>query len=136
MPSALLGLASGADPTPDYRLTFGVSLLGLGRLERWWRDELTKALIDLVDGDTVVEMLPVEHQRALDLDEVAVRCRLVRVRFVSSDGSKAAGHAAKAVKGIAARTLLTEGLDALAGLRWEGWRARCTADDIIEVAGP
>lgn len=136
VPSALLGLVTGTDATPDYRLTFTASVPGLGRLDRWWRPELTKALSDLVDGGTVVEMLPVEHQRALDLDEIAVRCRLVRVRFVSSGGSKAAGHAAKAVKGIAARTLLADGLDALAGLWWEGWRARCTADDVIEVAGP
>ncbi|MFP3906954.1 MAG: peroxide stress protein YaaA [Acidimicrobiales bacterium] len=136
VPSALLGAVTGTDPTPDHRLTFTVSVPGLGRLDRWWRPELSKAVIDLVGGRPVVEMLPTEHQRALDLDEVAASAPLVRVRFVSRTGSRAVGHAAKAVKGIAARTVLTEGLGALRELAWEGWSAHSVADDRIEIVAP
>lgn len=136
VPSALMGLVAGTDPTPDYRLTFTATLPGLGRLDRWWRPPLTSALVRTLAGAPVVEMLPAEHQRAVDLDELARHTELVRVRFVSEDGARAAGHAAKAVKGMAARLVLTEGVDALIDLRWEGWTARPAADDLIEVVAP
>jgi uncharacterized protein len=136
VPSALMGVVAGTDPTPDYRLTFTASLPELGRLDQWWRPTLTRALARRLRGSTVVEMLPAEHQRAIDLDELATHTSLVRVRFVSEDGARAAGHAAKAVKGIAARTVLVEGIDALVDLRWEGWTARPAADDLIEVVAP
>jgi hypothetical protein len=41
----------------------------------------------------------------------------------------------KAVKGVAARIALTEGIDAVARLRWAGWRARRDDEDIAVVAG-
>ena len=43
VPSAVVGLSAGTDPVPDHRLTFSVSLPGLGRLDRWWRPHLTEA---------------------------------------------------------------------------------------------
>jgi hypothetical protein len=54
------------------------------------------------------------------------------VRFRTADGTGAAGHDAKAVKGAVARAVLDDGLDALRGFRWQGWRAR-VADDTVTV---
>ena len=120
VPSALLGLVRGDDPVPDFRLKFSVALDGLGRLDRWWRPMLTEVL-----GGTrgpIVDLLPNEHAAALDLTGFGRR-RVVRVEFVTAGGSGAAGHAAKAAKGVLARTILLGGLDAVPGFSWGGWQA-------------
>lgn len=128
VPNAQLGLVRGDDPVPDFRLKFGVSLPGLGRLDRWWRPTLTAALHGT--RGAIVDLLPAEHAAALDLGALR-RGRVVRVRFVAADGRAAAGHAAKAVKGVLARTVLTDGLDAAARLRWQGWEAAPDGEGIV-----
>lgn len=128
VPNAQLGLVRGDDPVPDFRLKFGISLPGLGRLDRWWRPALTAALART--RGPLVDLLPREHAAAVDLDGLGRR-RVVRVDFVAADGRAAAGHAAKAVKGVVARTVLTHGLDAAGELRWEGWEASPRAAGIV-----
>jgi uncharacterized protein len=135
VPSALLGVAAGSDPVPDHRLKFTVSLSGIGRLDRWWEPVLTEAIGERVRGRTVVDLLPAEHAAAIDTAVLASRCDLVRVRFLGADGRSAAGHAAKAVKGVAARAALDEGVAAVAGLRWQGWRGRRVGQDVEVVSG-
>jgi uncharacterized protein len=135
VPSALLGVTAGNDPVPDHRLKFTVSLSGLGRLDRWWAPVLTEAIGARVRGRTVIDLLPAEHAAAIDAVTLASRCDLVRVRFRGADGRSAAGHAAKAVKGIAARAALDGGVAAVAGLRWQGWRARRVGPD-VEIVAP
>ncbi len=135
VPSAVVGLSAGTDPVPDHRLTFAVSLPGLGRLDRWWRPHLTEALIRHADGTTVVDLLPNEHAAAIDLDALGAKVDLVRVRFVAADGPRAAGHGAKAVKGMVARVVLTVGVAALERFAWEGWRSRRTPDG-YEIVAP
>lgn len=132
VPSGLLGLCRGTDPTPDFRLKLSVSLPGLGRLDRWWRPQLTEALA--ATRGPIVDLLPTEHAAALDLGALGRR-RVVRVDFVAPDGRGAAGHAAKAVKGILARQLLLDGLDVVDGFTWQGWRAELDGDVVI-VTGP
>ncbi|NNN09578.1 MAG: hypothetical protein HKL85_10355, partial [Acidimicrobiaceae bacterium] len=39
-------------------------------------------------------------------------------------GEGVAGHDAKAVKGIVARRILDDGLDAIEYFHWRGWRGR------------
>jgi len=126
VPSAVLGLCRGDDPTPDFRLKFGVSLPGLGRLDRWWRPALTSALAR--SRGPVVDLLPNEHAAALDLSSLG--SRVVRVTFADAGGA-AVGHNAKAVKGRVARTVLVDGLDALAGFAWQGWCTERTADGVV-----
>ncbi len=128
VPSAQLGLSRGDDSVPDFRLKFSVSLGGLGRLDRWWRKELTEALART--RGPIVDLLPNEHAAALDL-EVLGRRRVVRVHFVTADGSGAAGHAAKAVKGLLARRILLDGIGAADGFAWQGWRAAATGDTVV-----
>jgi cytoplasmic iron level regulating protein YaaA (DUF328/UPF0246 family) len=123
VPTAMLGATRGDEPVPDFRLKLSVSLTGLGRLDRWWRADLTDAIARTGRGP-IVDLLPAEHAAAVDWVALAARRRVSRVRFVATDGRAAAGHAAKAVKGIVARRiLLGGGLEALAGFEWQGWRA-------------
>jgi cytoplasmic iron level regulating protein YaaA (DUF328/UPF0246 family) len=127
VPSALLGLCRGTDPVPDFRLKLSVSLPGVGRLDRFWRPTLTAALAGA--RGPIVDLLPKEHAAALDM--AGFERRVVRVCFVDGGGA-AVGHDAKAVKGVVARVALLEGVDALDGLAWQGWRAR-RAGPTVEV---
>jgi cytoplasmic iron level regulating protein YaaA (DUF328/UPF0246 family) len=125
VPSALLGLCRGDDPVPDHRLGFAVTLPGVGRLDRWWRPVTTEALRGR--RGPVIDLLPTEHARAVEVDGV-------RVSFLAADGRRAAGHAAKAVKGTLARAVLEDGIDVLDGFRWSGWRSRRSGDEVVVTA--
>jgi cytoplasmic iron level regulating protein YaaA (DUF328/UPF0246 family) len=128
VPSAQLGLVRGDDQVPDFRLKFSVSVGDLGRLDRWWRKELTEALART--RGPIVDLLPNEHAAALDLGGLGRR-RVVRVSFVAADGAGAAGHAAKAVKGVLARAILLDGLDAADGFAWQGWTSTIAGDEVV-----
>ena len=134
VPSGLYGITTADDPIADYRLKFSVVLGGTGNLARFWRPSLTRALRREVAGRTVVMMLPREHAAAIDLTALAAVCELVEVRFVDRSGSRSVGHAAKAVKGVAARALLEGGLSELETLRSEGWVARRSSGGIDIIA--
>jgi cytoplasmic iron level regulating protein YaaA (DUF328/UPF0246 family) len=82
----------------------------------------------------VVDLLPDEHRAAIDRDALARSTLVVRVSFVTRDGRNAAGHAAKAVKGIVARSVLTDGLSALEDFEWEGWTAQRKANGVQVIA--
>lgn len=116
--SALCGLVTGDDPVPDHRLKLSVSLGRLGRLDRWWRPQLTAAVATWAAGERVWDLLPGEHANALDLSSLP---GVVRVRF---DG--VSGHFAKAAKGSFARALLLNGDAAV-----DGTRARWDGDDVV-----
>jgi cytoplasmic iron level regulating protein YaaA (DUF328/UPF0246 family) len=134
VPSAVMGLAAGDDPVPDYRGKLSVRVPGLGRLDRWWRDEVTDAL--LAARRPIVDLLAAEQASAVDWDRLGAARRVTRIRFLAAGGGGAAGHAAKAVKGIAARLVLTGGPDALEALDWAGWTARPSVAGWEVVATP
>lgn len=116
--TAMCGLVAGDDPVPDHRLKLSVSLGRLGRLDRWWRPQLTAALAAWAGDQTVWNLLPKEHANAVDLTALP---RVVNVRF---DG--VSGHFAKAAKGRFARALLLEGTAAV-----DGQRARWDGEDVV-----
>lgn len=141
VPSGLYGIATGTDPIADYRLRMDASVVPLGLLSTYWRPFVTAALRDHVGPATVIDLLPSQHASVLDHNLLGGSTRVVRVKFVAASGSGAAGHDAKAVKGVLARTLLRDGLDALDEFSWEGWRARRgdAGHEIVaphETAGP
>ncbi len=102
--SGLLGLVRADEPIPDYRLKMGARLGRLGPLATWWRPRLAGVARLWFAHHTVVDLLTHEHGAALD--PAAFARHTVRVRFVSITGSQAAGHNAKAAKGLLARSLV------------------------------
>ncbi len=109
--SGLLGVVTGDDPVPDYRLKMSVSLPGVGKLSTFWRADVSAAIARAGRRRTVIDLLPNEHRAALDTARLAGRGW--RVELVDPSG-KPGGHFAKAAKGALARALLTDGSDALA----------------------
>ncbi len=132
VPSALYGITGGADLIADYRLTFGARIEGVGRLDDFWRDAVTEVVSGSVGAGTVVDVLPTEHRRAIDWVRLRASTSVITVRFEHAGGTRAAGHDAKAVKGVLARALLVDGVTALDTFAWGHWR--CVArDDTVAV---
>ena len=141
VPSALYGLTTAADPVADYRLKFSVALPPVGNLARFWRLAVTDALVAHARRRTIVDLLPGEHAGAIDWAVLEAAVPVVRVRFRTADGTGAAGHDAKAVKGKVARCVLDAGgaggIDALAEFRWQGWRVRTVPGEAaVDVLAP
>jgi cytoplasmic iron level regulating protein YaaA (DUF328/UPF0246 family) len=121
VPSGLYGLTTAMDPIADYRLKMDVGLAPLGTMAKFWRPILAPALVEHLKRATVVNLLPSQHAGALNFDVLAEHCRVINVDFVAANGAGAAGHAAKSVKGILARRLVEDGVQALNDFAWEGW---------------
>lgn len=136
VPSAPYGLSRGTDPVGDFRLSMSVSIGDLGVLSRFWRPSVTELLTALGRDTVVVDLLPAEHADAVDFPELGRHVAMMRVRFLAADGSKAAGHEAKAVKGVLARRLLERGTVRLSSFSWEGWRAATVGGDLEVYAPP
>lgn len=116
--SGLWGLTAPADLIPPYRLKMSASLEGHGRLSTWWRPRLTAVLAPLTAGALVWDLLPIEHEAAMDWAGCSP-ARRVTVRFVDAEG-RTVSHWNKLLKGSLVRWLLTEqptGPEALADFR-------------------
>jgi cytoplasmic iron level regulating protein YaaA (DUF328/UPF0246 family) len=104
--SGLWGLVAPADPIPAYRLKMSASLDGLGRLATWWRPHLSPTLARLTDGRVVWDLLPNEHEAAVDWT-ASEPARRVTVRFLDVAG-RPVSHWNKLLKGSLVRWLLLE----------------------------
>jgi len=102
--SGLLGLVRADDPIPDYRLKMGARLKPFGTMAGWWRDTVSTALNTYARGLVVVDLLPLEHRKAIEMDEDNVG-EYLRIGLFERSG-KAGGHDAKAAKGRLARHLI------------------------------
>jgi cytoplasmic iron level regulating protein YaaA (DUF328/UPF0246 family) len=134
IPSGLYGLVSGEDPIENYRLAMGASLVPLGPLARYWRDELTNLLEAYQPRVPLVNLLPAEHAASINFVALSKSRRVITVRFLSPDGERAVGHDAKAVKGVLARRILLDGVDSLDGLAWNGWSVRHEGNEVLVYA--
>ena len=109
VPSGLAGLVRADDPLPDYRLKMGARLAPFGTLSKWWRDDITDALVKALKGRIVLDLLPNEHRGAIDWELLPTA---LRVDLVAHSGGIVGGHNAKAAKGLLARHLfLSTGTD-------------------------
>ena len=133
VPSALYGVTAGEDPIADYRLTFHASLADRGPLTSYWREPVTDALVRVVGRHPVVDLLPAEHRRVVDMERLAASTSVITVRFQTADGAKPIGHAAKAVKGVLARRLLVEGVTALSSFAWDSWCGAMLDENTVTV---
>ena len=116
--SGLWGLVAPPDPIPPYRLKMSAALPGLGRLSTWWRPRLSPVVAALTSDRVVWDLLPQEHQAAVDWSAASPRQRVV-VRFEDAAG-RTVSHWNKLLKGSLVRWLLTEqptGPSALVGFR-------------------
>ena len=102
--SGLLGLVRADDPIPDYRLKMGARLAPLGNLASWWRESITTTLAETFGEHVVIDLLPLEHRKALAIDDDMFG-EYFRVGLFER-GGKAGGHDAKAAKGRLARHLI------------------------------
>lgn len=134
VPSSLYGLTTAEDRIADFRLKMNVGVAPLGTMSTFWRPRVTPALMAHATRSTIVNLLPLEHEAALDMDELSRARRVVRVQFIDGVGGTTVGHDAKAVKGILARTLLVDGLGALENFEWLGWRSAARGDTFQIVA--
>lgn len=122
VPSGLYGLSSGVDLIADYRLTMKVVLGELGNVASFWRSPVADTLERMANAQ-FVDLLPKEHRAVIGQRE-ALASRTISVAFLRHGGEGVAGHDAKAVKGIVARRILDDGLDAIEHFHWRGWRGR------------
>jgi cytoplasmic iron level regulating protein YaaA (DUF328/UPF0246 family) len=135
VPSGLFGVTTANDDVADYRLKMDVVLRSLGLLNRFWRPWLSSEISSFVGDGIVVDLLPKEHAAAIALTQKKDVGEVVHARFLDSSGERAVGHDAKAVKGIIARLVLSEGLSSVASVRWRGWRVRVRKGE-IEARAP
>lgn len=135
IPSSLYGVTTGQDPIADFRLKMNVGVGTLGTTATYWRPRVTDVVSAHVRRASVVSLLPKEHEAAIDLTALRDVCTLVPVTFVDLSSNATVGHDAKAVKGILARSLLTEGIEALWHFEWNGWRAE-KFDDGMRIIAP
>jgi hypothetical protein len=135
VPSGLYGLLSSEDSIADYRLRMNVRLKPLPSLAQFWRPIVTPLLKDRAKSTTIVNFLPQEHAASVDFQSLAESHHIVNVHFVGNDEKRAVGHDAKAIKGVLARHVLTDGLDAIESVAWRGWRVRRQGSDVF-VAAP
>lgn len=135
VPSGLYGLLSSEDPIADYRLRMNVRLKPLPSLAQFWRPIVTPLLFERAKSSTIVNFLPQEHAASIDFDSLAESHHVVDVHFVANDEKRAVGHDAKAVKGVLARHVLTDGLETIESVRWRGWSVRREGSDVY-VAAP
>ena len=135
IPSSVYGLTSGEDRIADFRLKMNVGVGELGTLASFWRPRLTPILAVHVRTAPIVSLLPKEHEMAIDLDAIGASRKVVRVVFADDAGSATVGHDAKAVKGILARALLSDGLGVLSSFEWNGWRAH-VRDGVTHIVAP
>ena len=123
IPSSLYGITTAEDRIADFRLKMNVGLAPLGTMSTFWRPRVTPALIAHAKRSTIVNLLPLEHEAAVDMGELTRSRRVVRVQFIDGVGGTTVGHDAKAVKGVLARNLLIGGLESLKDFEWQGWRS-------------
>jgi cytoplasmic iron level regulating protein YaaA (DUF328/UPF0246 family) len=134
VPSGLYGLLAGDDHIGDYRLRMNARLDPLPSLARFWRSEVTAALLTHAAPATVVSFLPQEHTASVDMVRLAQSRSVIDVQFVTADQARAVGHDAKAVKGDLARAVLREGLAALSVPSRSGWRVERRGHVVVVIA--
>ena len=135
IPSSLYGVTTAEDRIADFRLKMNVGVAPLGTMASFWRPKVTAVLSAHSRRSTIVNLLPGEHEAALDLPQLARTRRVVSVKFIDGVGGTTVGHDAKAVKGILVRPLLLEGLDALSSFEWQGWRS-VRAEGAFHIVSP
>lgn len=114
--SGLWGVVAPGDPIPDYKLKMGAALDPLGRLNTFWKPQITAAIRPVVEGRAVWDLLPNEHSAAWNPAATGLG-RRISVRFLDDvpDGAGrkliAVSHWNKLLKGALVRHVLATQID-------------------------
>lgn len=132
--SALFGTVGGHDLIPDYRLSAGSRLPGLGTIAAFWKPALAPILAAL--GEPVLDLRSGAYAAFAPLPEAIV----VRVMTERADGTRAVvSHFNKATKGRLARMVATSRAEfdavdkVIAAARRAGMRIERTGPRALQV---
>ena len=133
--SALWGLLRPTDRIPPYRLHICAHLVGMDRLEPFWRQVLGEVLAGVAGSDGIAMDLRSPTYQAMGMPEgLGYRTVVLRVAPTGADGRSIGDVVAKRVRGLAARHVLESDADPvepemLADLLAERWPVRLTEPD-------
>ncbi|MTB87589.1 peroxide stress protein YaaA [Aeromicrobium senzhongii] len=134
--SALFGLVRPHDLIPAYRMSGSVSLPRLGTVASRWKPVLPAALVDLADGDLVLDLRSGTY---VALGQAPAGSVTMRVLTEANGKRSIVSHSNKATKGRIVRQLLAEGVEAKdAGsladaLRDLGWSVESSGPARLDV---
>lgn len=137
--SGLFGLLRPDDLIPDYKLSMGAKVDGIGKVSAYWKPHLTARLAELLDGQAVWNLLPGSHDEAWE--DTGAAARVIRVKFVREvDGErKPISHGVKELRGALAAYIVNETADHVDALDfWEapdGYELDREASDLDERGG-
>ena len=118
--SGMFGLLRPDDLIPDYKLSMGARVDGVGKVAAYWRPVLSPVLNELLAGQAVWNLLPASHEEAWD--DAGTYGRMIRVRFVrEEDGERRpVTHGVKELRGALVGYIASETADHVDALDfWE-----------------
>ena len=133
--SALWGLLRPTDRIPPYRLHICAHLVGMDRLEPFWREVVGEVLAGVAESAGIAMDLRSPTYQAMGMPEgLGYRIVVLRVAPTGADGRRIGDVVAKRVRGMAARHVLESDADPvepdmLADLLAERWPVRLTEPD-------
>lgn len=137
--SGMFGLLRPDDLIPDYKLSMGARVDGVGKVAAYWRPVLSPVLNRLLAGHAVWNLLPGSHEEAWD--DAGTYGRMIRVRFVREvDGERRpVTHGVKELRGALVGYIVTETADHVDALDfWEapdGYELDRDASDLDDHGG-
>ena len=108
--SGLFGLLRPEDKIPNYKLKMGTKLIDNEKLSRYWNDDITRVLKNLLNDQIVCNFLPNEFMLAFDNKKITPRHEL-NFTFLQENKQgelKSVTHWTKALRGSLIRYLLMQ----------------------------
>jgi cytoplasmic iron level regulating protein YaaA (DUF328/UPF0246 family) len=137
--SGMFGLLRPDDLVPDYKLSMGARVDGIGKVAAYWKPLLSPPLNELLTGQAVWNLLPTSHEEAWD--DAGTYGRMIRVKFLREvDGErKPVTHGVKELRGALVGYIVTETADHVDALDfWEapdGYELDRDASDLDDHGG-
>ena len=134
--SAVFGLLRPHDAMPAYRMSGSVSLPRLGTVASRWKPVVPKALIELAEGELVLDL---RSSTYVALGQAPAGSVTLRVLTEANGKRSIVSHSNKATKGQVVRQLLAEGVEAkdaesfAEALRDLGWTVESSGATRLDV---
>lgn len=134
--SALFGLLRPHDAIPAYRMSGSVSLPRLGTVASRWKPVVPKALVELAEGELVLDLRSGTY---VALGQAPAGSVTLRVLTEANGRRSIVSHSNKSTKGQIVRQLLAEGVEAkdaesfADALRDLGWTVESSGPARLDV---